>query len=310
MSKYDFIRPSNYVIDDTSPRTKYIQNLNLKNVHWGQLKLFCNELMFLNLYYDPAANIKDLVYIGAAGGHHLDVLTKLYPDLHFHLYDTGKFYPKLERVSNITIYNKYFTDEDVQKWKLKQFYMVSDIRSLSYDSSKNELNDRVSNEELVWSDMRLQKKWVEIMKPRYSMLKFRLPYAESFELEKGSTRMYLDGTVYIQPFCKKASSETRLVIDGDNIYDREWDLLEYEEKMAFHNKIVRNERKFYNPLDDKEHIFYQQGLYNDYDSAAFTNIVIDYMTKVGMDVDPDSTREFMKNILNNINGKVRLTDFR
>lgn len=310
MSKYIFVSPSNYAIDDNSPKTEYQQNLKLNNIHWGQLKLFCNEMIFLNLYFDESDGVRDVVYVGAAGGYHLELLANLFPTLHFHLFDTEKFHLALYSMPNVTVHNRYFDEQDVNVWKDKKCYFISDIRGLGYDSSKTDVKEKEKNEELVWKDMLLQQSWVEEIKPRYSMLKFRLPYAEKFILEKGKTREYLDGVVYLQPFCKRASSETRLVIDGENLFSREWDLLDYEQRLAFHNKIVRAHKKFQNPLGKSKLIHSDIGLYDDYDSTAFTYIMLDYMKKVNMDRSPSVVKKFLEHVLSNIKKGTTLLSFR
>jgi hypothetical protein len=295
-----FDRKLHYVIGDHTEEKTYRRGAKLNNTHWGQLKLFTNELLFLTHYYDPS-DVKDLVYVGAAGGEHLRMLSSMFPSLHFHLFDTGKFSSDLYNISNITINQRYFDDSDVEEWKHKKCLFISDIRTLTYDSSKTKVEDMKVNEDTVWSDMTLQRKWVEEIKPLYSLLKFRLPYAEEFELAKGKTRGYLDGIVYAQPFCKSSSSETRLCVFGKQITERDWDILSYEKKLFHHNSEVRAKHLFENPIEkENHHIHPDIGLYNDYDSVYFTNVVIDYMKKINMESTKEKTKSLLKHILENI----------
>ena len=305
-----FDRQLHYVIGDHTEEKPYRRGANIGNTHWGQLKLFTSELLFLTHYYDHNET-SDLIYIGAASGEHLRILSKLFPLLTFHLFDSGDFSSDLYNISNIKINKRYFDQTDIDVWKNRKCLLVSDIRTLTYDSSKTNIEDMKNNEDTVWGDMTLQRKWVEEIKPLYSLLKFRLPYAESFELEKGKTRDYLDGIVYTQSFCKSSSSETRLCVFGKQITGREWDILSYERKLFHHNSVTRCKHLFENPLDkEKRFIYPDLGLYNDFDSVHFTNVVIDYMKKINMDITKDKVKKLLKYILENIKDGFTLKEIR
>ena len=305
-----FDRSLHYIIADHSDKKKYKKSANLKNTHWGQLKLFISELLFLTSYYDQS-EVSDVVYIGAAPGDHIPTLSLMFPLLTFHLYDASEFRDQVYNREKIKIYNKYFDQSDIDEWKTKNCILISDIRTISYDSKKTKLSDIKVNEDIVWGDMNLQRKWVEEIKPLYSLLKFRLPYAEKFELEKGRTRKYLDGIVYIQPFCKAASSETRLCVLGKQITEREWDILEYEEKLFHHNSERRQNHMYSNPIHkDNMYIYPELGIFNDYDSVYFTHVVIDYMNKIGRRVSYENVRSLIKFILEKITGENMLLKFR
>lgn len=301
-----FDRATQYVIGDHTNECVYKRGAVLNNTHWGQLKLFTSELLFLTNYYDPS-EVKDLIYIGAAPGDHLDVLSKLFPSLTFHLYDKADFNPELGMIKNIKINNTYFDKDDVKEWKDINCLLISDIRTVSYDSSKTLVDDLKENEEIVWKDMNLQRSWVEEIEPLYSLLKFRLPYAEEFELEKGKIRTYLDGIVYTQPFCKSSSSETRLCVFGKQITERDWDILSYEKKLFYHNSVTRSKHTFKNPLNNStKNIYPQIGLYNDFDSVYLTNVVIDYMKKINREITEESVKKLLKYIINNIKKDINL----
>lgn len=305
-----FDKSLHYIVADHSDKKKYKKSANLKNTHWGQLKLFISELLFLTNYYDQS-EVSDVIYIGAAPGDHIPVLSMMFPKITFHLYDASDFRSQVYSKEKIKIYNKYFDQSDIEEWKLKRCILISDIRTITYDSKKTKLSDIKNNEDIVWKDMNIQRRWVEEIKPIYSLLKFRLPYAEKFELEKGKTRKYLDGIVYIQPFCKAASSESRLCVLGKQITERDWDILEYEERLFHHNSERRNKHLYVNPIH-KEHtyVYPELGLFNDYDSIHFTHVVIDYMTKIGQQINYKSVRKVLKFILEKITGENMLLKFR
>ena len=249
----------------------------LRNVHWGQLKLFCSE-MFLLLRHTPPT-VSDILYIGAAPGEHLFVLNKLFPKFRYHLYDSENFDKRLYGMDNIKIHKKYFDDSDIKKWKkMSNFALISDIRTLSYDPSVQDSLSRQRNEDSVWSDMKLQEKWIMALRPTISLIKFRLPFAYDFILREGLTREYLNGTVIKQVFNKPTSSETRLIVtDFDK---KDWNLVEYEQKMAYHNDYNRNRARYYNPLDmSKTPVLAEEGLGNDFDSIFLTHLVMEYLVE-------------------------------
>ena len=305
-----FDRKLHYVIGDHTEEKVYRRGASLGNTHWGQLKLFTSELLFLTHYYDPSETT-DLVYVGAAAGEHLRILSKLFPSLNFHLFDSGDFSQDLYNISNIKINKRYFDESDIEEWKTRKCLFVSDIRTLTYDSSKTKIDDLKVNEDTVWADMNLQRKWVEEIKPLYSLLKFRLPYAEDFEIEKGKNRDYLDGIIYTQAFCKSSSSESRLCVLGKQITGRDWDIMSYERKLFHHNSVIRSKHLFENPIaKEKRFIYPELGLYNDFDSVHFTHVVIDYMKKVNMDITKESVRKLLKHILDNIKDNFSLKSIR
>lgn len=293
-----FIRSTHFSINENTPRKEYCPNETHGNIHWGQLKLFTSELLFLNHYFD--GQVLDLVYVGAAGGNHISLLSKMFPTLRFHLYDSAPFSSNLKNNSNIFIYPRYFMDDDVNRWKDVPCLFISDIRNMEYDNTVTENTQRKHNSELVWKDMCLQRKWVEEIKPVHSLLKFKLPYSEDFEIKKGKFRNYLDGTTFLQCFAKSQSNECRLHVQGgDVIYSKDWDIKEHEEKMYYHNSVVRKEHKFENPIDETANIYEEHGLLNDFDSTFLTHVVIDYLEKIGK--DKDNVKFMLDYIFKNMN---------
>ena len=90
-------------------------------VHLGQRKLLLTEVNFLTNHGDLSTNI---IYIGAAPGHHIEFLSVLYPNHTFYLYDPRDF--AIEETDNILIFQKYFELNDVQD--IDNFILISDIR--------------------------------------------------------------------------------------------------------------------------------------------------------------------------------------
>lgn len=142
------------VLTDDYPQREYKSIKDIQsNLHWGQRKLLLSEIDFL-------INRPNLVvYAGAANGHHIGILLDMFPN-EFHLYDPSPF--------NSSLLGKVFTDEVAKHYINKDIIFISDIRSYS------DIDDIM--EKHVIKNMLDQQRWVEIMKPVASMLKFRLPY--------------------------------------------------------------------------------------------------------------------------------------
>ena len=274
----DFDKNYWYLLGKEDGETNYIESKVSTNKHWGQFKLLFSEIQFLTYYLRP--DIKNIIYVGAAPGNHTYVLAHLFEDLIFHLYDIQVFDPRLEKLKNVNIYNKYFTEDDIEKHKkLNLKYMfVSDIRNLSV----NKLNvNKRENEMKIWEDMQLQQSWVMSLKPVYSSLKFKLPYgSDEYNISKfGKTVKYLDGQIFKQVFCPPLSAESRLVVS--KFEQRDWDLSSYERKMSYHNIVIREKATFKNPLTGKnENIYEERGLTNNSDSVCSYSIICDYLEKI------------------------------
>ena len=76
-------------INQESQRIEYNLSSNYnENCHMGQKKLLFAEIEFLN-YVSKFINIYDslVVYVGASPGDHINIIKKLFPDIHLLLYD-------------------------------------------------------------------------------------------------------------------------------------------------------------------------------------------------------------------------------
>lgn len=278
-------KKSYFTFGNGDGRTEYKE---VKNLHIGQLKLFLSEMQAI-VYHIDISKINNILYIGAAHGFHINLLSKLFPLMKFHLYDYSKNWDKrLFLNKNIKIYNKYFGENELNEWKnfKENIFLISDIRSLNVEYNDNRYL-------LEQKDMDLQKRWVEELKPCISLLKFKLPYISDV---KTNTKNYLDGELYRQIYQKQSSTETRLLVKA--ITYRDWDLKIYEEMNAYHNQIIRKKYKFINPIDGtKKEIYPDKGLYNDYESTTFTIIVIDYLKKINKLVNEKNIKLLIDKIL-------------
>lgn len=200
-----------------------------KPLHWGQLKLFLSELLYLSMFNDRSYII---LYVGAAEGTHISKLAEMFSQHKFILYDPRKFV--LKKLSNIELHNKLFTDEEASKYigQGKNILFISDIRILAYGESKK--NYSSESDELVFDDMKYQMDWVKKIKPHRALLKFRTLYTQNkFE--------YFDGPIYLQQY-SPPSTETRLLVKNYKKM-KLYDAKEFDEKMAYYNCCIRPKKK-------------------------------------------------------------------
>jgi hypothetical protein len=244
-------QPCLRVIPDDFPRRVYRargKEGKEKGRHWGQRKLMMNEIELLTMHAQPGDVV---VYAGSAPGHHIAFLSsEMFPEVTFVLVDPAPF--KIKASEKITLINDLFTDELAQKYSGQQnVIFISDIRR-TFES-----------EELIVEDMMDQQRWHDIMKPKISMFKFRLPWY------KGTTE-YLNGEVFIQPYCPMQSTETRLIVSGHA--KKQWDHVVYEQQCFFFNTVNR--------MQDHEHGVTGAGLDpKSYDAAAEVHILRRYLQK-------------------------------
>lgn len=253
-----------------------------KNLHWGQRKLFLSEVEFFSIFWKPREIPNPLcVYAGAAPGKHIPLLSEMFPNIEFHLYDPAHF--AIQNSNKIKIFNKYFTDDVAKKYSNKNnIFFICDIRTSDFEGQKKkliaknellkdeeiELAAREENESQIFGDMRMQEQWVLIMNPEHCLLKFRLPYPN---LTNKSSITYLFGKVFFQIWAPGRSNETRLKPtrnENGQYFQINWNIIEYDERCYYFSKVIREEYQYQNfftennePLDDPE-------LLNDYDSTA------------------------------------------
>lgn len=284
-----FDRDTHYVIKSNTPKEKYRSRADeVKTaIHWGQRKLFLAVLQFMTLYVDLGdASLPltpKIVYAGAAPGHNIALLSKLFPTCEFHLYDTNPFSTSLDNNPKITMYKQYFTNDDAMKWSREQeAYLISDIRR---DIAGKTPADA---EKVIQEDMQMQLRWYEIMKPKQAQFKFHLPYSGmGFE----NTTDYIDGTVYVQAWRGPSSTECRLVPKWG--VRKIWNNIDYEDANFFINARLREGTKFINPLTGDNTPIDDQELTNDYDSTLEISILLDYLKRFSPHVN-DYTQHVVK----------------
>lgn len=209
------------------PRRKYVpsQDGELFSVKpLGQRKLLMSEMQTL-LQLDKEQKYT-AVYAGAAPGIHTSLLSRLFPNVSFHLYDPMKF--AISESAQIKIYNDYFTDSHALLYTdVPNLVFICDIRRTTLEAD-------------VWDDMLAQWRWHDIMRPCITSLKFRLPWPGMGVVDASGTVKYLKGDIYLPIWGPRNTTESRLLIDrrkhsGTTIYD----CVAYEEEMCYFNRVMR-----------------------------------------------------------------------
>jgi hypothetical protein len=216
-----------FSLDDRKLRYRETNMYKKLTLHAGQRKLLLSEIEFLTLH---GSKSKLIIYPGAAPGTHIIYLTRLFPNHRLLLYDTRPFDPRLKKVRSVRCVNQLFTDETALLLR-KQYYsscgylLISDIRSSSPAAAVTD--------DLILDDLKQQQKWVQIMQPKMSLLKFRLPYNSANSLT------YFAGEIYYQIWGPLSTTETRLMTDGSQ--ETTYHTKDYEEIMYRFNNITRQE---------------------------------------------------------------------
>lgn len=303
----DFDLATLYPIGQGDPREAYHrrETATKTTIAWGQLKLLITELDFLTRYWNPeTVPTPWVLYLGAAEGHHIAILSKLFPQARFVLYDQRAFSPLLAGLPNVETRQRLFLEADYPEFTdRKDVFLISDIRSLEYSRivQEGDIEKQRTNEEMVRHDMNLQAQWVKVLRPVKAHLKFRLPYSWEFvRKEIGPGRMYLDGTVYRQAWAPQTSTECRLVPNDpvNGVYiERYWDYQAHEEMLFYHNTRVREGGTFVNPLGDLEGKGLRLGLTADYDSTLTLLIIRGYLEKFGLQPTADQVYSLAAELL-------------
>jgi len=221
-------------------------------IHWGQRKLLMSEIEFLS---NNAEGQEIVVYAGAAPGTHISLLSRMFRGLKFVLVDPAPF--SIQKNDNVEIRQEMFTDEIAKEFARKESVLfISDIRSADWSQiSEEECDQR------IYQDMILQKRWHETIKPKASMLKFRLSW-------KPGLTNYLEGDIFLPVWGPITTTESRLVVHK-NAGLCDYDNTSYEERMFFFNTVSRVARY--------DHSVEGEGIDHCYDCTAEIFILCKYL---------------------------------
>lgn len=294
------IRWTTGILIDNFPRAPYFKDgkaypLNISysglsnttptSYHWGQRKLLMSEIDFLTRLSKEHKHI--VVYAGAADGRHIRVLADMFQtNVEFHLYDPRKFNQKLFGHPKIKLnpYYKdenekdygYFTDVIAEYYRTKQnVVFISDIRT-------------TTKEEDIELNQRQQEKWIYIMNPLISMVKFKMPYPK---YDGNDMYSYLDGEIRLQCWSPPFSGETRLIISPP-FSNKKRDCYQYEQNMSWYNLVLRprdfsgdNLTMFRIPINMTVREFWKRYIKENivlgYDFVYELMIITNYLSKYG-----------------------------
>jgi hypothetical protein len=199
-----------------------------------------------------------------------------------------------------------FTDE-IAKHIVFPHLFISDIRSMVDGDEPRDI-DILLNSAANYN-------WIKIMRPSLYMIKFRCPYAINeqsitqlkndivkYKINSANNEIlevlinnfykgiftYIRGELHIQAFAPNHSTEMRLI--GDSLDMAAYDVLEYEERLFYHNMITRHGGCY--GAHQCDPII---GIDSCYDCALMMAIFNDYELKYNVSVDRIS---IIKGILN------------
>lgn len=239
------------------------------NTYIGQLKLLATEIAFLVLAVPVSEKKRVVVYAGAAGGHHIPALASMFPEIQFYLYDPAPF--SIEETDQLHIINGLFTNEIAMEWGQRldvEVIFISDVRTSGETAEEHEAE--------VSENMAMQALWVDLVRPVYWSLKFRIPYTV---IEANQHFRYLSGRLIYQPYPKPFSMELRLLGNRES-YMMDYDSRALEQAVFYHNTVVRPERNLYanvvtgnsKPYDDPQ---FDHG----YDCTYFLHGLVRYLER-------------------------------
>lgn len=241
--------PFNTALATITPESTQLTYMSVKEgrgtIHSGQRKLL---IALLDALVDVSAAVDaTVVYVGAAPGSNIELVSALFPTTRFVLYDPNPFDEALIAAAEasggrISLRSQYFLDPDCTEFAEAsaaghRVVFISDIRGGIIGRAVNEVDTQLGNE-IVERDMRMQENWVRTIRPTLFSLKFRLPYViESVDPHRYP---YLGGRLRIQSWPGPSSSETRLVgSGGDCDCTTIYDPTAYENQCFYHNFVTR-----------------------------------------------------------------------
>ena len=230
------------------PRKVYVRNFNEQwktTRHYGQRKLLMSEIEFLTIHAQDGDTV---VYAGGAPGSHVARLMNMFASLNLQFVLVDPAFSDIPdgdrpRGGNCRCIARYFelgasgstNENEAMHWfPLKdKVLFVSDIRT-----NTSEEPDGKPTPEDVERDMQRQLAWVDAMRPRAGMLKFRLPWMPT-------AVRFLPGEIRLPVWGGVRTTECRLMFtaesaypDGELVY-ADYDAEVYEQEMFHYNTGTR-----------------------------------------------------------------------
>lgn len=256
------------------------------NVHLGQRKLMLSEVQVLLKYYETKPKAHPIMlYIGAAEGFHLTTLSKMFPGVRFILYDGSLMYKALHKSDKFEVHDGSTPIEPIDKddpdsvndgfftiRKCKRLAKTINSDNLIFISDIRLTETPETFEQGVLRDLRLQEEWMKILKPKLSLVKFRLPW-----LQEDLT--YFTGDIFYGIWPPPASTETRLLIQQKDVIQNNtkvYDFYDYEGLLYYHNKYRRTFCQEWVPKLFEKYIVRQNIYCSCYDCIAELNVLYHY----------------------------------
>lgn len=163
---------------------------------------------------------------------------------------------------------------------------ISDVRSACPGKMDEETTERY-----VKNDQDNQMRWVQLMKPKESMLKFRLPY------RAGKTE-YMDGIIYLPVWGPQTTTETRFVPKpSDGSVLKTWINEDYEGRMFHFNTHERT--IFYDHLMANRHPYDRC-----FDCASEVHILVSYVRKMKGPMSEEQMRQEIHTLHRQIDSRI------
>lgn len=214
--KYYGLEIDNYKKDDILGNIDYSYKESSDKI--GQLKLLLNEIAFIEYLKSRGQKYTPFQVCGGAPGVHYYMLSEMYPDIKFILYDYQPFSNLLSKRSNVELRFRYVTRETIKEFDPSGVF-VSDMRSLGISEAKQTIKDSNSHnlyDTIICRDMYDQLSFFFSSGCKNGMLKFKIP-------ERMKCFNYLSGKLWLQPFIR--TNELRAVVTNKSqwhTYDGEF----------------------------------------------------------------------------------------
>lgn len=261
--------------------------------HNGQVKLFFSTVLALIRVTQMIPNTPILcVYAGSSPGYNVYSLAKYFPMIKWLLVDPSTHHhprgasvqyikhsiSRLDRLKDeqppatiqyVNGKETKYNDALLVPWPSNlesvqaQFIIYEDMMT---DRVATTIKERTSipivfisdcrsgeTDEDIIKDMDDQFRWAKLIGATIGHFKFRLPYHT-----KQTKYTYPTGEIFLQPWARDSTTETRLLVDyTKEVGSRTFDLKEYENRMHWHDIFYRNWSSFDKGMEE-----YINGLYN------------------------------------------------
>jgi hypothetical protein len=322
-----FAHANNIVIDLENPakRRKYSKDHGptVNNVHYGQLKLLLSEMYLLSYHKAHLPDTYVLVYVGSSPGYHIPILVEALTQEITHCFCYDKAPTPLENNDKFTVKHRFFEDRDA--YQLAESYnhivFVSDIRNDDEETVRRRLlltatpekkifytknqwslkkDTDIEHDRSIWTNMQQQQRWMEIMRPAISLLKFRLPWGNVEGIVENGEVEYNTGELTFQPFMTQRGTEAKLMVKREEIgVKKRYNIVHYEEVFSFHNylrstaayRVLAIQRD--GPIDPPE-------MLDDWDSTAMYFSILCYYCQHNMEATNGDILTFGRLLMDSI----------